>query len=610
MGLILGLDFGTTYSMLSMKDSTSEIVVPCKRKGKEFFEDSLVFVSENGTYFYGDNARSKAGVKGTLYSGFKMLLNETNPEELESHYYNETITPYYITKKYIDSLLYPCMKSYSANRIERLVIGVPDVWDKQATKTEKPNPLLKNRNSLLKIIRELGYVDDVELYSEPELASAYYLDNYKRSTNTQNYSGHLLLIDYGGGTLDVAICKFDSYSNDRAGVLKTFGEGWNEKGKKGDAGLAFMQRVIEIVINESNLKADERSIRECLYCLETALTSMNPDKAREMESVFRNGLYQEVANGNSKYSKMPFDDALKFGNDTIIVTYQHLAKAYTQIIDPVLKSEELNSDGLPKGVLIRAKQYLEENGIDYSIRADNVGFKIQLVGGFSNFYLVQKTVEDVFGKDANDIRLVGGFSDENARNYAISFGAALVANRDIIVTRMAQYALGIYRFESKFIEKDGRTQIIQEGYPLFAIHIKDEIIPGKIYLVNLENGEPKIWRGSKIECFAFCDDETLSKVQPLKPKEDYQADLQLEDKNSAYIFGLSFDRSMIISIHKWKVLDGGRKMLIEYKKFIRAKDRDSTFGDAIHDDPEKYSVIWESSDSLDDIFTMTGTSLM
>ena len=599
MGLIVGLDFGTTYSMLSEKDHNSGNIVPCKYENENMIEDSLVFIGEDGTMKFGKDARNSIMSRGVLYAGFKMLLTEKRPQALLSEHYTEKITPYDVTKEYLKEILRKCRSEHGVTRIERLVVGVPDVWDKKANKEERNNPLYANRTALEKVIRDLNCVDDFELHSEPELASAYYLEHYKQANNGKAFSGHLLLIDYGGGTLDVAICKFDPSNNRTAGVLKTFGEGWNEQGKKGDAGLAYMRAVIDLALESSGLEPNERKIRTCVYSLENKLLHMNGEKTRELESVFQNGRIESIAN-STEYEDEPFEIiAYDFDND-LIVTYKHLAQAFVKIIEPVLKrKEDVVEDGKPlrKGVLIRAKEYMVEHDIDYRVSSDNANFKIQLVGGFSNFYLVQQAVGEVFGRSDNDARFAGGFADRSARSYAVSFGAALVANRDITITKQAYYSLGIYGFENYV----GRRVEI----PYFAINIGELIVPGKIYMVNLSNGEPKIFHGKNIEYFCYCDDPP--KIQAYKAKEDYMEHLQFGDTNSPYVFGMSFNKSLAITIFKWKVLDR-RSFLLKYQEYTGNKKNSKSFGNLLYDTPEKFAVEFESSVSLADIFTLSGTS--
>ena len=80
-------------------------------------------------------------------------------------------------------------------------------------------------------------------------------------------------------------------------------------------------------------------------------------------------------------------------------------------------------------------------------------FKVLLVGGFSNFYCVKKTVMDFFGSEIGkyDERFKVCFS-ENDRSYAISKGAALVADDIISINRLTQYSFGIEAFKSNGYE--------------------------------------------------------------------------------------------------------------------------------------------------------------
>lgn len=594
MGLILGLDFGTTYSALSMKDETDGKIKPCEYDGETMIEDSLVFLADGSDSLeFGELARNKAGSEGTLYSGFKMMLYEDDVKLLKEQNYSSKVTPKYVTKHFLDDLLQRCMESYSTDRIEKLVVGVPDIWDKKTKRNDNENSLHKNRNILLKVIQSLGYVDDVELYSEPELASAYYLDNYKRQANGESYSGYLLLVDYGGGTLDVAICESNGKKNNNVRVLKTFGEGWNEQGKKGDAGLAFMRRLVEISVKEANQAVDELKILECQYKLEKALKKISITKLRELKSVFANGSIEQVA--KSRRASISFDK-LKYGETNIDVTYKMMADAYIQIIQPVIKR-----------VLESTVKYLKEKGIDYSISNKNQHFKIQLVGGFSNFYLVEKSVEEVLGRDENDIRFQGGFTNKNDKNYAVSYGAALVANQDISITRTARYAVGLIGIEGKL--DNGKHKYI--NYPYFATRIDDEIVPEKVYLVNLSNGEPKIFIGNNIAYFAFSSDPELrnENIQALKPTDEYSQMLRIQDSASRYIIGISFNKSLVITIHKWRLSDNGEKLLNGYKNYKKSHKPQTDFVDELTENNEKYGVSFEGCELLDEIFTLTGVPL-
>lgn len=69
-----------------------------------------------------------------------------------------------------------------------------------------------NDHDGISILRDILYNDvdvpikNVEVVSEPEAASAYFAYNYEAETS-KSFNGYLLLIDYGGGTLDITLQK-------------------------------------------------------------------------------------------------------------------------------------------------------------------------------------------------------------------------------------------------------------------------------------------------------------------------------------------------------------------------------------------------------------------
>ena len=55
-------------------------------------------------------------------------------------------------------------------------------------------------------------VKHVQVVTEPEAASAYFAYHYEKETG-KPFNGSLLLIDYGGGTLDITLTRIASDGN-------------------------------------------------------------------------------------------------------------------------------------------------------------------------------------------------------------------------------------------------------------------------------------------------------------------------------------------------------------------------------------------------------------
>jgi molecular chaperone DnaK (HSP70) len=198
-----------------------------------------------------------------------------------------------------------------------------------------------------------------------------------------------------------------------------------------------------------------------------------------------------------------------------------MARIYKQIIKPVLEDK-----------IQEMIKYMEEARIDYSVNTKD-NFKIAMVGGFCNFYLTQKQVEDLFSKGADDRRFKDIIRDKSECEKAISFGAALIANDIIGFKQVAPYSLGI-------ADADGKKY--------FAIKIGDDIVPGKP--VKVENG--CIFAGNKIPAIAFNFFADRNMAQSGEVLEKHKDKLELE-KDKPMQLAFSFDESYMITLHKYVV---------------------------------------------------------
>ena len=107
---------------------------------------------------------------------------------------------------------------------------------------------------------------------------------------------------------------------------------------------------------------------------------------------------------------------------------------------------------------------------------DQDTFKIALVGGFGNFYLVNRQVEEKFEWSAlSDKRRTGIINTREDRERAISFGAALLADRIVKIQHTAPYSVGLY-----LPTCDNRLNNSYSGK--YAINAGDDIQSGKMIL--------------------------------------------------------------------------------------------------------------------------------
>lgn len=511
----IGMDFGTTYSTISMitGDGTlkdSEL----NGEGKPTVVDSLVLKDKKGQLLVGPLARDQVGKRNTTaYRGFKMMLAE-DESMWSGRNYDKEFSPAAIVMEYIGKLLekYNISRKKEKNEtIDKLVVGVPEIWFAR-TRT------IDCRGELKRIIESLGYVRDVELVSEPAAACAYFAYNYKNITG-RLYEGKILLVDYGGGTLDIALCDVRE-NGDRSEVkaIARAGAGWNSEGQLGKAGLAFIEEIVRIAlrsqgVSEETIRQDDKFYK-CTYSIEQALMA----KTTDIEETFEMNALGDMEDIEDIFYSIDYHD------EDYDITYGMLAQAYNTVIRDLL-DEKLND-------IIK---YMNGKGIPYDAGQQN--FKIALVGGFCNFYLTKKQIQEKFDMAVDDIRFQEMIRTVADCEKAITYGAALIANGIIGFKQVAPYSLGF-----------AATGARQEDY-LWAIRKGDDVEFGKVKMFQM-NGTDMVFQGNFIPRIAFNFEEDLSYARAEPPLADYRERLRLEP-GKYYKFGYSLDHSMAITLHKW-----------------------------------------------------------
>lgn len=544
-----GLDNGATYCVVAevkdIYDNSGNLIASepgaclLSENAKSPCVDSIVVKKPDGALRFGTLARREAGRKGTVtYKGFKMLLAENNREVLKARGYTEELTPKVICSRFLEHILqgYLTNNNTGEQRIDRLVVGVPEIWFSDIS-------TIDCRVTLEEMLEELPFVGHVDLVSEPAAACAYYANQYKKLNNGQLFKGRMLLVDYGGGTLDIALCDVEqSETTSEVSVLRRAGAGLNEEGFIGKAGMAFIEAVVKLSLNAIGMSDAEilehRLFYRAVHDVEDALMNLMP----EIQEAFGfSELEERTENTDVFYN-------YEFGEHDVTVTYGMLAKAYQTVIRPVLDEKLREIIG-----------YMDANGINWRVNGDD-NFKIAMVGGFCNFYLTQEQIEQTFGCCTGDKRFSGLITDRRECEKAIAYGAALIANDLTSFKQRAPYHLGIAR---------GTKNEPEEFY--YAIHKGDEIEFDVPVFIKDEYGNERLFAASAIPLLAFSLDDNMEYAQWGEATERYKSKLTLT-KNKVYKIGFSLDRSMRITIHKHVVDDPSRTDLVSDASSVRLND--------------------------------------
>ena len=474
-----------------------------------------------------------------------MLLSEKDPVLLKKNGYRSTEEAEEITRFYLSSLLDDCKSMLVDNSIDNIVIGVPEIWYETS---------IESRNKLERIAESIVGEGKVQLKSEPILACSYFVYNYEKSKG-KDFVGTLLLIDYGGGTLDIAACRIRKESPRVELICKT-GAGANTEKEIGKAGMSFIRNAVELALIKGGLNPPEivknKSYYACLHELEDVLK----DEAKNIEKAFKL-YYNEPETWNDLSDEF---HTVSYNGDDYVLTYGMLNEAFENTI----YNEKYGEDVLTKN-LKNVMQELDNRGISYS--ADRDDFKIAMVGGFSNFYLVQNKVQRIeklkrvtHDKRYEDFDFL--FREANARENAIAYGAALMANGIITEVNQAPYSISLV------CAKEGKNGVMQpdlDAYPYivfeqFDVFDFDEVKIAQKVKVDKNNKPILDENGKKITTDLITSSSHIPYIKyNINGMYDIREPAKLIKlpKNTVIKIGFSLDKNYNLSLHIFEIDENG-----------------------------------------------------
>lgn len=472
----VGIDLGSTYSGFARYDYANDRVEPITfREGDPFSIPSVVYITSKGAPLTGNTAKNKTSSKlGRRFEYFKMLLNEKDEAIVRSRGYDDKYTPREITKIFLEKHLEAALNVYNESRIENLCICVPEIWSTGLQ-------TLDGRSILREILQATDVpIDHIQVVTEPEAASAYFAYNYEIETK-KSFNGYLLLIDYGGGTLDITLTEIVSSGKGNMEICYREGCGAGENhvdshGNKivGDAGVAYIQNLVLHAIRNSGEFDDDISFTDPKFVsavLDFESSIKSHEKMSEIESYF--GTFGTYSDFEEVLNSSPEDFAeFEYCDSVITVTYQDLYRVYKETIEPVLL-KQVNQINDKVRDLIKDDPCKPSSG-----NKDN--FKIALVGGFSGCFFVKAQLYEIYNMDANlknDPRIKN--ISTNKKEQAISLGAALLAADKVRLQKTSRYSIGLYASDAN-----------KKFRPFYGIKYHQSIIPGKPYFMLHDDSKP------------------------------------------------------------------------------------------------------------------------
>lgn len=514
----LGIDFGSTYSMLSYYDPAADTIRAVQTQNGSIYIPSVACCDYDDQLITGHQAKDHLNQDrdAVAYRAFKMLLNETDQQRLNQMHYDREFTPKLVAREFLKQQILNAKQRCGTNKFEKIVICIPQVWNTDIY-TMSGKAILQEICMELK--DELDILDKVTVVSEPAAASAYFAYAHQKKTQ-EPYNERMLIVDYGGGTLDISLTKVttvvrkDGTTAMEIDVEGETGAGENHGNQIGDAGIAYLEGTVRMALEEAgfpNVPHDGTFVQQ-VNQFESALIN----KANDIQVKV-----QLECNGD--VSRLEYDTdvlvTLRYKGKKVPITYSTIYRSYNQIIAPVLHAQ------LEK---VKA-EYLDPIKLNPQTDVDKL--QLALVGGFGQFELVRQQVYDFF-------HIVQQLED-GGREDAICYGAALIADGLVSLRKTAKLSMGLVTTFQGVETFD------------FAITKRMELEYDKVYYMP----NPIIFGGSYSTPgkatwrFAIGRGNRTDETHCLVPLAPTQHELNKIEPERTYTFGFSVDDSDIYSIH-------------------------------------------------------------
>ncbi len=396
MGKILGIDLGTTNSAMAVVEGGQPEIVENKEGNRT--TPSMVAVNKNGERLTGLLAKRQAvtNPENTLFSIKRFIGRKFDDVEVQE---DIKLSPYKVVKGDNGSIKVKMGdKEYTPQEVSAMILGKlkADAEEKLGDKIEEtvitvPAYFDDAQRKATKEAGEIAGMKVRRVINEPTAAALAYGFNKKNDEQIAVY-------DLGGGTFDVSILEV---SDDTIEVKATHGD--THLG-----GDDFDQVIINWIL-------DEFKKSEGIDISKDNLALQRVKEAAEKAKI-------ELSTADQSEINQPFITTSDEGP-------KHLVMTLTRS-----KLEELVHD-LVKKTLVPTEEALKDSGFS----KDDID-EVILVGGMTRMPIVQKTVEEFFGKKPN---MTVNPDEVVAMGAAIQGGVFQGDVKDVLLLDVTPLTLGI-----------------------------------------------------------------------------------------------------------------------------------------------------------------------
>jgi molecular chaperone DnaK len=388
MAKVIGIDLGTSNSAAAVMEGGRPVIIPSAEgagvaSGKAF--PSFVAFTKDGQKLVGEPARRQASInaEGTIFAAKRKMGSDHKFKVYGKEYTPQQISSFILQKVKQDA------EAYLGDKVEEVVITCPAYFD-------------DNQRTATKDAGEIAGLKVLRIINEPTAAClAYGLEKAGKELK-------ILVFDFGGGTLDVTIMEM--WKEGGFKVMSTSGD--TQLGGT-DMDNVLIDYIAKEFKRESgiDLKNDKMAMQRLREAAEKAKVELSSTLSTDIN--------------------LPFITADATGP-------KHLTMAINrakleELIGPIID----RCRGPLEQALKDAKSSFEKEGASFS---DQGVDKIIMVGGPTRMPIVQKFVEDYFGK-----KIERGVDPMECVAMGAAIQAAIIKGevKDVLLLDVTPLSLGI-----------------------------------------------------------------------------------------------------------------------------------------------------------------------